>query len=392
MGFLIWPSCYSHAQSHYPAISIDLFSERMFIPCPNNFLVDFNDELSKESIFRFYKEVNGSDYLPTVSKLMAYKNQKELNDWFYYQLIRRTAQMIAPKEVNYNRYTLYKWFLMVKSGFDAKLALHNQQLLFYIRSEDEVFSIPLFEKNGKQYVCLNIHDFFRANHDFNAIIDLVEIEDSLAVHSFSYAVSNVPDFAISDYEAKDILFPYGDKEYHFQVKINQKLGQFYANYPIVGFESYFNIPLSKTTYQSLIPTLKRELTKVKTKEGVDYLMKFTRNAFLYEDDQVHFGKEKRMPPEETLLSEASDCDDRAALFFYLVKEIYKLPMIVVLYENHVTVAVQFKKRYGKTITYQGKQYTLCEPTPQGSDLSIGQIAEKYKNKTFEIVYSYNPNQ
>jgi len=123
---------------------------------------------------------------------------------------------------------------------------------------------------------------------------------------------------------------------------------------------------------------------------VDYLMRFTRYAFLYEDDQQNFGKEKRMSPEETLGSAYSDCDDRAALFFYLVREIYDLPMIALLYPTHITMAVQFSKPVGEPIRYKGKVYSLCEPTPEIDDLPIGKMAAKLKNIPYQIVYQYDP--
>ncbi|HEX8376173.1 MAG TPA: hypothetical protein VF602_00035, partial [Pedobacter sp.] len=108
------------------------------------------------------------------------------------------------------------------------------------------------------------------------------------------------------------------------------------------------------------------------------------------DDERNFGKEKRLTPEQTLFSKYSDCDDRAALFFYLVKEIYNLPMIALLYPTHITMAVQFDKPAGKPIIYNGKKYYVCEPTPQMQDLKIGQMAEKYRNLNYEVVYAYEP--
>jgi hypothetical protein len=120
-------------------------------------------------------------------------------------------------------------------------------------------------------------------------------------------------------------------------------------------------------------------------------MRFTRYAFLYEDDENNFGKEKRLSPEETLFARYSDCDDRAALFFYLVKEIYNLPMIALLYPTHITMAVQFDKPVGSPIIYKGKAYSLCEPTPQLEDLKIGQLSAKLKNKPYEVVYQYIPD-
>jgi hypothetical protein len=128
------------------------------------------------------------------------------------------------------------------------------------------------------------------------------------------------------------------------------------------------------------------------KNGVDYLMRFTRYAFLYQTDENNFGKEKRLSPEQTLFSKYSDCDDRAALFFYLVKEIYNLPMIALLYPTHISMAVQFDKIQGKSIIYKGQKYLVCEPTPQDKDLRIGQISTNLEGVKYEVVYQYDPTQ
>ena len=129
---------------------------------------------------------------------------------------------------------------------------------------------------------------------------------------------------------------------------------------------------------------------MKQKKDIDYLMRFTRYVFLYEDNDGNFGKEKRLSPEETLFSKYSDCDARAALFFFLVKEIYDSPMIALLYPTHITMAVQFDKPVGHPIMYKGKNYSFCEPTPQKEDLNIGQISANLKNVPYKVVYVYEP--
>jgi hypothetical protein len=128
------------------------------------------------------------------------------------------------------------------------------------------------------------------------------------------------------------------------------------------------------------------------KEGIDYLMNFTRYAFLYENDQDNFGKEKRLSPEQTLLYEHSDCDDRAGLFFYLVKEIYNIPMIAVLYPTHITIAIQFEQPEGNPIFFNGRNYSICDPTPQENNLLIGQLSPEFNKLPYQVVYEYLPNK
>lgn len=347
-------------------------------------------ELSTASIKQAYDRLNSGDYQPTIDSLLAYKKKLDLNDWLYYQLIRRTAEQLSPKQVNYSRYTLYKWFLLAKSGYDARLALSRDKIIFYVFNDEDISDIPFFMVDKKKFMCLNYHDYPKADLNLDPPVP-VEIKVPEATKSFSYKVTKLPDFKPENYLEKKLEFVYKHKAYHFNVKLSKDVEAIFTNYPGVDFETYFNIPLSKETYGSLIPLLKKNTKGMSQKKGVDYLMRFTRYAFLYQDDEENYGAEKRLSPEETLFASHSDCDDRVALFFYLVKEIYNLPMIAMLYPTHITMGVQFDQPIGDAIVYKGKLYSVCEPTPQQEDLPIGTISAKLKNIPYQIVYQYDPN-
>ncbi len=371
-------------------LQFDFYGHTVTIPFDATLNIRYTTTPSGESIRSFYDAINRGHYRPVINALLAFKKQYELNDWFYYQLIRKTAEQVAPKADNYPRYTLYKWFLLGKSGYDTQLGLCKDQLIFYVYSNDNLYDIPYYVHDGKQYVCLNKHDYTTLNLLTDPIYPAgISIPEGKI--AFSYKVTQMPDFTPGDYSEKDLDFSYNNKQYHFKLKVNPQVENIFNNYPVVDYEEYFNIPLSKETYGSLIPALKKNTAGMHQRQGVDYLMRFTRNSFLYEDDKKNFGKEKRLSPEQTLLYKYSDCDDRAALFFYLVKEIYNLPMIAVVYPTHVTIAVGFDKPIGNTIEYNGRKYSVCEPTPQAKDLAIGEVPSAYKHTGFQVAYEYIPH-
>lgn len=381
----------SFAQDKASTIHFDFYGDPVEFEFNENSRVEFNDALSAEAIQTFYKAILNSNYEPVIKTLLAYKEQHKPDDWLYYQLIRKTAQQISPKAENYQRYTLYKWFLLSKSGYDVTLAVADDRILFYVQSDENIYNIPYRIRDGKQYVCLNYHDY--GTIDFEKIkFSEIAIHTPEAQKPFSYKVTQLPAFTAGDYQEKDLTFNYYQTDYHFKIKLNPQVKTIFANYPVVDYESYFNIPLSKETYSSLIPSLKKNIKGMTIKNGVDYLMRFTRYAFLFETDAENFGKEKRLSPEQTLLYDNSDCDDRAALFFYLVKEIYDLPMIVLAYPKHVTIAVEFDKPIGKSIVYNGGKYSICEPTPQKQDLGLGESLPELKKSPYEVVYAYHPQQ
>jgi len=389
IALLIFTFATAQSQSKYQGYSFEFYEGTFNLRVDNSILLNVSKEASEKEILLFFSTINNGNYQPVIDSLLAYKEKHQLNDWLYYQLIRRTAQQLSPKADNYFRYTLYKWFFLTKSGFDARLALANDKIIFYVRNDEDISDIPFFMVDGKKFMCLNYHDYGKIDFETNIPIP-VKVTIPEAKKAFSYKITRMPDFKPEDYSEKEIQFSYKQKVYHFKVKLNPEIQSIFANYPVVDFESYFNIPLSKETYGSLIPLLKNNVKKMNQKKGIDYLMRFTRYAFLYQDDEKIFGKEKRFSAEQTLFSQYSDCDDRAALFFYLVKEIYNLPMIALLYPTHITVAVAFDKPVGTPILYQGKRYSVCEPTPRTQDLRIGQISPKNQNSSYKVVYHYEP--
>lgn len=379
----------SYSQSTVP-LRFDFYDGEFTADADSSVYINVPAVIQPHDINDFYEHISRARYQPLVDSLLAYKNKYHLNDWLYYQLIRKTAQQISPKANNYARYTLYKWFLLTHSGYDARLAVTpEKKIIFYIFNDEDISDIPFFMVDGKKYMCLNYHDY--ANTDLHKDPPFpVNIQVAGATRSFSYLITRLPDFNAQSYIKKKLQFTYGHKVYHFVVKLNPEVKNIFANYPGVNFSAYFNIPLSHETYASLIPVLKKNIDGMNQVKGIDYLMRFTRYAFLYEDDEENYGKEKRLSPEETLFADYSDCDDRAALFFYLVKEIYNLPMIALLYPTHITIAVQFDKPIGIPVKYDGKLYSVCEPTLQKEDLPIGQVSSKLKKQTYQVVYSYNP--
>ena len=371
-------------------IRFDFYGESISFDFDPASRIEFEEPLSADAIKSFYTKILATDYQPVLKSLIVYKEQHKPDDWLYYQLVRKTAQQISPKGENYFRYTLYKWFFLTKSGYDAILSIGNNRLLFYVQSDENIYNIPYRMRDGKQYVCLNYHDYGTIDFEKERFQE-ISISTSETKKAFSYKVTQLPEFNPNEYIEKDISFHYNFTDYQFKLKLNPQVKTIFANYPVVDYESYFNIPLSDQTYGSLIPSLKKAVKGMNTKNGVDYLMRFTRYAFLFKPDSENFGAEKRLTPEQTLLYENSDCDDRAALFFYLVKEIYNLPMIVLAYPKHVTIAVQFDKPVGKTIAYKGGRYSVCEPTPQKQDLNIGEMLPELKKASYEVVYAYQPS-
>lgn len=351
---------------------------------------------SRHSVHAFETKLDPSQEAQIRQQLLEIRDRYQLEDWIFYQLIRKTAQQLSPKQSHYDRYTLTKWWLLKATGYRPLLRISKDQILLYIQSNDNIYNLPSLLVNGETYICLNFHDY-PPGTEIDRIDFATYLENGSSQQSgkpFSYVVKQLPDFPTDTYTEKALGFSLRDHRYEFTIRVNPQMKTLFANYPVTDFENYFNIPMSRETYNSLIPALRKQVSSLSPKQGVDYLMRFTRYAFMYTSDQKQFGMDKRFSPEQTLLYGQSDCDDRAALFFYLVKEIYNLPMLVLAYPQHVTIAVQLPKTRakGNDIHYNGQRYVICEPTPQRIDLNMGQVLPEMKNQSYEIVYAYHPNR
>ena len=380
-----------HAGNDPKTVKFLFYGDSIQFVCNETPLVTIDESsLSDSGILDFYTSIRQKDYTPVLAALKKYEADEGADDWLYYQLVRAVVQQISPKEQNYIRYTLYKWYFMLQSGFDPMLSLDGRRLLFYIQSDENIYNIPYRMKQGKQYVCLNYHDY-GSNIDFEKT-PFKEVALPVPQHqrSFSYKVTRLPRFETADYVTKELKLTIYNQDYDYRIKVNPKIKNLFANYPTVDYSTYFSIPVSNTTHASLIPMLKKELKGRSVKDGIDYLMRFTRYAFPFEEDTRQFGREKRLTPEQTLLYEGSDCEDRVLFFFYLVKELYNRPMIVLVYPQHVTIAVKLEKPVGTSILFNGEQYSVCEPTPQKEDLPMGKLMPQLKNIRYEVAYAYHP--
>lgn len=318
------------------------------------------------------------------------KKELNLSDWLTYQLIRKCANAISPKEKNFNLYTLTKAALLEDLGYTPLLCWEGSSYLLYVKSEEEVFNLPIKMYRGESYVCINHHDFnFTETIPFSALgIKILNQENGTP---FKFSISTIPVVPNESAYEKILTFQYRSKNIELPVLINPEVRNYFTNYPATSYATQFNIPLNELTRQSLINNLKKKLVGLTVNEGVEMLLSFTRTAFDFANDTEVFGREKRLTPEETLLYDKSDCEDRAALFFYLVKEIYNLPMVVLSYPDHVNVGVALDGK-GFTVNHQNRSYTVCEPTPQKKNLALGRLDAARKKQPFEIAYSYLPSK
>jgi hypothetical protein len=325
---------------------------------------------------------------PLQAEIEKFKKSLKLPDWLVYQLIRRVAEKINSKYEDYTKYTLTKFVLLKATGYEPLIYTSNDKILLYIKSTDTIFNLPNKIINDKQYVCLNYHDYghqinFEAENFYQQYIEFVQNGKD-----FKYTINYLPSFQKETYVERKISFRYRQKNEFYTILVNPEIQDYFSNYPVTEYRYQFSIPFSEIAFNTLIPDLRKRIKDLSVEKGVEYLMIFVRDGFEFETDTKLFGREKRLSAEETLTYNSSDCEDRSALFFLLVKEIYNLPMAIISYPEHVNVAVKLPKQKGRTINIDNAHFTICEPTPQKTKRGIGWMPKQIRKQSFEVAYVY----
>ncbi|CAM3771363.1 hypothetical protein [Sphingobacterium prati] len=115
---------------------------------------------------------------------------------------------------------------MCKSGYDARLAVGNNQIIFFIQNNEDISDISFFEIDGKKFTCLNFHHYGKLCQRADANIP-VKIKVPEATNDFSYKITKLPDFMPANYIEKQIAFDDGHKAYHFNVKLNNNISDLF---------------------------------------------------------------------------------------------------------------------------------------------------------------------
>ncbi|MEY4660075.1 MAG: hypothetical protein RLZZ42_27 [Bacteroidota bacterium] len=378
---------YCDAQHSFQVANIEFWGNKISFKYPE-LQLDLVDQSINSAFDQVLGSIDGS-ITDAIEVIRLTKKEQKLSDWLTYQLIRKCANAITPKEKNFNLYTLTKAVLLEHLGYTPLLCWEGTSYLLYVKSEEEVFNLPIKMYKGDSYVCINHHDFnFTETIPFSILgIQILNPENG---NPFKFSISTIPVVPNESANEKIFTFQYRSKIMQLPILVNPEVRNYFTNYPATSYATQFNIPLNELTRQSLTNNLKKKLVGLTVNEGVELLLSFTRTAFDFANDTEIFGREKRLTPEETLLYDKSDCEDRAALFFYLVKEIYNLPMVVLSYPDHVNVGVALDGK-GFTVNHQNRSYTVCEPTPQKKNLPLGKLNATRKKQPFEIAYSYLPS-
>lgn len=365
------------------AAEFQYFGEPVSVCFDSNIQKDLGNDINDQMIVSYFNTLEGHDYYCSFRDLFTAKKDLQLNDWFYYLLIKQTGEEIYGEDAH-NYVTLFSWFFLAKSGYKVQINYNNEEVLLSVYTEDEVFDIPS-KPHGEGWM-VEVSSFQKEQESNMLVTIRSNFYFNIKGKSFSFELDELPTLTYGETFTRQIKFIHDSRPYLLETEVDLNLMYMMYQYPEVSILENGQIPLSKTAHNSLIPDLRHIINKLEEEEALRFLLSFTRQGSLYKvDGDIYQRQNVTFSPEESLFYEFSDCEDRSILFSYLTRELLGLNAILLDFGDHVGVAVQTSRSLGKPILFEGERYTYCEATDPKNELGLGQYPEILKDKTYRII-------
>jgi hypothetical protein len=328
-----------------------------------------------------YYQVTVADFWEAASKCnldgwftFLLETEKTIGGGFlslYRQLLTAARKVYDNDEDNAR---LLTWYLLVQKGYNIRIGINTKNVYLLSQVQTQIFGLSFYRLAGKPYYMLETPDDVTnlsiCVRDYPADLRGCDLEVKPALGQKTDTIH------------KQFSFYFRGKEQNIDLAFSPGHISYFEKYPQLSF-SAFNISEQGAWFdQELEKVFGPKLKGLNEQDKIQYLLSFVQ-SFPYKTDQQQFNREKWMFPEEILYYRDSDCDDRSILFAYLVRKLTGLPVLGLLYPDHICTAVAFTTdAKGSTILYEGRKYLICDPTYSGA--AIGLSMQRFDSVKPEI--------
>ena len=309
-----------------------------------------------------------------------------LNEWGYFCLLRTLSEKMLT---NINDRVLFCFYMLRnEGGFKVRLGRGSQSgnltLLIALDNSKQVYSYSYFrfaddEKSNKKVKYYTVYGGGKAKEGiYSYDFCQQDVEKKQMALDFDHILN------MGECDTTRILKLTNNIK--VELPYNKSHIEYLDDVPMTVFPIYFVSALSIETQQKLQKTFEEMRSQYTPTQFIGMLLHFVQTAFDYKTDEEQFGYEKYFYPEEVLGYPYCDCEDRSALFAWLVQKYTNAKVIGLQYEGHVSTAVWFGDDVninGDGFMYEGKKYYVCDPTYINA--GIGMTMPQYKGVTPKVI-------
>jgi hypothetical protein len=360
-------------------VSFDFFGETISVNYNKNFKISFRNNINNQSIAEFWQSLASQPHQNIVDQLSKTSDNLQLNDWGTALLFDQfSRELQGSNQYNQSSRQLTSWFLLVKAGFNARVA-YNEQVFLLMPSKQNLFSTTFFTLDNERFYSVSLNEksmtpgkvfTYKGNHlDGQRNLDFSE------PNNFSANKNKIE---------RKLSFNYGPEHYEINIQYPRDMVNYFSTFPQLDLSNYFSAGMPKETAYSLLSQLKPIVEGQSEIEAVNRLLRFVQTAFEYKTDDDQFQQENYLFPLETLHYPYSDCEDRAALFAWLTESLLNLDVVIVDFPGHIATAVEFSQPIkGDSWMLNGKSYTIADPTYVNAN--AGMTMPQYQGKAPKLL-------
>ena len=316
-----------------------------------------------------YQKGETKDVIP-ILKTMAIA--KGLNDWFTFQMVRNYSDAIASKGNNTERIVL-QHFLLANMGYDVRIAKTENQMLLLVPFAQQVYERSYMTFGDKKYYVF--YDQQDEAKESKYIYSCALPDDLYCGEALNLTYNCQNKIEYGDYKYRTL----SDGIIEVNGKANIALMEMLRHYPQMDVPEYARSSIDAKLRKEILTQIGTQIKGLSQKDAANRLIHFVQYAFDYATDGEQHGYEKAYFIEENFYYPKNDCEDRAIFYAYLVRNLLGLDVHLVEYPGHECTAVSFTDPsiIGDNYIYEGKRFTICDPTYIGAH--IGMCMPDYKN-------------
>lgn len=348
------------------------FGKELVFPKTNK-TKDFNvSNYSSKMFADFWKSQCTDENLKVIDCFNDIRQKNELGDWALISLVNKYSNEISDK--NKTSELLLTWFYLSKLNYSVKIGYSGTELFVFIKSDDLIYRWPFMKTHdGSRFYAID----FSGNRK-SIPNDIVSYDDFNKNGRKLNLILKTEKIIPNKLEKKEFVFDHSNIRYILPLIYDRNFVEYLSSFPKVEIEKYFNTEIENETKLLLLEACRKLVSNKSEIEALKLLLAFVQKAFEYKSDIEQFNKEKTFLIDEILHYNFSDCEDRAILFTFLVRELLKKEVIALDYPGHISVAVEMTDLInGDIIEYKKKRYLICDPTYINAP--PGLAMDKYKD-------------
>lgn len=349
---------------------------------------------NEKAVANAYIELTSTKYNNLLSDCLALRNDYNLCDWAYFQMLKKLSEAACGKDTN--EAVFLQGFLYQESGYLIRYAVSPKTNKLHL----------LVQING---YAIN-SSFYIVGKDIYYLFDGCN-EKSLKITDYNKPKGKEMRMEIEKLPKLKVVLssPKRIKAQSYPItvstQVNKNLIDFFNDYPstycndniMTRWAYYANTPLSAEVKNSIYPILRGKIANATPESAVNMLLDWiqppyddkmqtteTQIGFPYVYDDIQWGYDRAFFAEETIYYPGSDCEDHAILFSHLVRDLLGLDVVLVYYPGHLATAICFNDTVkGDFLMVNNRKFIVADPTYGGAP--VGATMPSCQGKETKVI-------